>query len=100
MDKLPLTQATEVAKKFGGRWKLLFFTCAACVFSAGILSIVVGLSEFSPPFDFVNYVYLTAFGLLMLVLDLPVDNLTIRDFKTGIFTYALFMTRFMGRGVW
>jgi len=100
MDKLPLNNANEVARRFGGRWKLLFFSCAAAVTAAGVLSIVVGIGSMAAPFDFINYCYLTIFGLLMLVIDLPVDNLTMREFKIAIFTYALFMTRFMGRGLW
>lgn len=90
----------DAAKKFGGVWKLIFFSCAACVTTAGVLSIVVGIGSMAAPFDFINYVYLTMFGVLMLIIDLPVDNLTIREFKILIFTYALFMTRFIGRGLW
>lgn len=103
MDKIPLqgnVNVNEAARKFGGKWKLLFFTCGACVTGAGFLSIVVGIGSMAAPFDFINYIYLTLFGLLMLVIDLPVDNLTIREFRIAIFTYALFMTRFVGRGFW
>lgn len=102
MDKVPLNNATvnETARKFGGKWKLLFFTCAGAVTAAGVLSIIVGVTSMAAPFDFINYCYLTLFGLLMVVIDLPIDNITIREFKISIFTYALFMTRFIGRGFW
>lgn len=88
------------AKKYGGIWKVAFFTCACCVTAAGTLSIFVGIMEFLPPFDFVNFVYLTLFGLIMMVIDSPIENGLIRNFKNVIFHYALFMTRFVGRGGW
>lgn len=90
----------QSAKKFGGLWKLAFFACACCTTAAGVLSIIVGVLSFAAPFDFINYGYLTLFGLLMLIMDLPIDTNFVRNFKYGIFHYALFLTRFVGRGVW
>ena len=52
------------------------------------------------PFDFVNYAYLTIFGLIMMVLDVPVYNGFVDRVKAFVQIYALFMTRFVGRGVW
>merc|ERR1712232_37764 len=40
------------------------------------------------------------FGLMMLVIDFPKESTTIHNFKVTIFHYALFMTRFCGRGLW
>lgn len=99
-QKLQSVDTSQVTRKFGGRWKLLFFTNAVSVTVAGVLSIIIGISSMAPPFDFINYCYLTLFGLLMLLIDLPIDNITIREFRICIFTYGLFMTRFVGRGVW
>lgn len=87
-------------KKFGGIWKLLFFACACCTTAAGVLSIIVGVLSLAAPFDFINYGYLTLFGVLMFFMDLPLDNVHLRNYKYGIFHYALFLTRFVGRGVW
>jgi len=36
----------------------------------------------------------------MVVIDLPLDNMYIRNFKYAIFHYCLFITRFCGRGLW
>lgn len=99
-EKLASVDTSQLTRKFGGKWKLLFFSCAACVTVAGILSIVVGIGGMAPPFDFINYCYLTLFGVMMILIDLPIDNLTIREFRICIYTYALFMTRFIGRGLW
>jgi hypothetical protein len=94
-------QALENAgKKFGGLWKLLFFVCACCVITAGTLSIFSGVINMISPFDFINYIYLTLFGLLMLVIDFPIEHPVIKNIKMSIFHYALFMCRFVGRGIW
>merc|ERR1719281_1387067 len=90
----------NAGKKFGGLWKLLFFVCACCVITAGILSIFSGVINMISPFDFINYAYLTLFGFMMLVIDFPIEHPVIRNFKMSIFHYALFMCRFVGRGVW
>lgn len=90
----------KAGKKFGGLWKLLFFVCACCVVVAGALSIFSGIINMISPFDFINYAYLTIFGLMMVVIDFPIEHPVIRNFKMSIFHYALFMCRFVGRGVW
>lgn len=93
--------AQETAKKFGGLWKLLFFSCATCTLAAGVISILVSLTGvLVAPFDLINYVFLTLFGLIMIIVDFPVDNPAIRNFKYSLWHYALFMTRFLGRGFW
>jgi hypothetical protein len=93
-------QFNATTRRFGGKWKLLFFTCAACTTAAGIMSLIVGVMTFAAPFDYINFVFLTLFGLVMLVVDVPLDNMYIRNFRYAIFHYALFMTRFIGRGLW
>eukprot|EP00392_Amoebophrya_sp_AT5.2_P002944 g2949.t1 len=89
----------SVKEKFGGVFKFLFFTCATIVTFSGVLSIVVAATNFRPAFDFVNYVFLTLFGLIMLVVDAPYDSPGLRSFRMAVFWYGLFMTRFVGRGV-
>ena len=59
-----------------------------------------GIATFDAPFDFINYVYLTLFGLIMIIIDIPVSNPRIDNLRFFIFNYALFMTRFIGRGIW
>jgi len=90
----------KAGKKFGGMWKMLFFVAAVCVIVAGVMSILSGIINLISPFDFINYAYLTAFGLMMLVIDFPIEHLVIRNVKMAIFHYALFMCRFVGRGIW
>lgn len=90
----------NAGKKFGGLWKLLFFVAACCVIVAGALSIFSGVINMISPFDFINYAYLTLFGFLMLVIDFPIEHPVIRNLKMSIFHYALFMCRFVGRGIW
>merc|ERR1719161_3180963 len=40
------------------------------------------------------------FGILMFALDFPVPNEKVKMVRTHIYTFVLFMTRFVGRGVW
>jgi hypothetical protein len=101
-----LTKGTAIlentgVKYFGGMWKMLFFTCAACVVAAGAMSIIHLAWAFASPWDFTNNIYLTLFGLLMLMLDFPLENHPIAvSVKKQVTQYALFMTRFTGRGIW
>ena len=89
----------NAGKRFGGVWKLAFFLNSCCVLTCGILSIVGGAFALAPPFDFINYCFLTLFGLLMLIIDFPLENHpNVRLYKMVIFHYALFLTRFTGRG--
>ncbi len=39
-------------------------------------------------------------GMLMLVIDFPIEHPVIKNIKMSIFHYALFMCRFVGRGIW
>ncbi|CAD7974488.1 unnamed protein product [Amoebophrya sp. A25] len=89
----------EMKRAFGGIWKLAFFLCGAITFASGVLSIISAVVSMMPPFDFINFVFLTLFGAVMLVLDLPLDNRYVANFKSAVFTYALFLTRFVGRGL-
>lgn len=76
-----------------------FTCCSISVFPTKkcLLSGVVG---FAPPFDFINYIFLTLFGLTMLIIDLPVSNPKLDTARAWVSVYALFMTRFVGRGFW
>ena len=77
----------EAGKRFGGRWKLIFFTQGFCVVVGGVLSIISGLASFQSPWDFVNNAYLCLFGLLMVAMDFPVQYFVVRcgiDFGFGV----------------
>ncbi|CAD7955021.1 unnamed protein product [Amoebophrya sp. A120] len=89
-----------VRGKFGGMFKFMFFTSASIVTFSGILSIVVAATNMRPPFDFINYVFLTIFGLIMMAMDAPNETPFLRGFRAALLYYALFMTRFVGRGIW
>jgi hypothetical protein len=94
------TQYGDMAgKKFGGLWKLGFFTCGACTLASGIISIIGAVASLASPFDFINYCYLTLFGAIMCALDIPLQMPLLKSFRTNMFTYCLFLTRFLGRGV-
>lgn len=84
-----------------GIWKYLFFAAAVCTVAAAVISMISFIVTFTvAPFEFTNLVYLTFFGLLMLVLDCPIHNERFQEVKFHIFRFVRFMTRFVGRGVW
>eukprot|EP00397_Hematodinium_sp_SG-2012_P025575 GEMP01026732.1.p1 GENE.GEMP01026732.1~~GEMP01026732.1.p1 ORF type:complete len:267 (+),score=63.86 GEMP01026732.1:39-803(+) len=91
----------QAGRKFGGIWKLFFFTAAVCVTASAIVGFFASLAKGFSIFDVINQVYLFIFGVLMLVVDLPVDfTQRLVAAKMTIYKYLLFMTRFTGRGIW
>lgn len=77
-----------------------FFLGACCTIAAGVIGVIdLALLAFAP-FDLINEIYLLCFGLMMLIIDFPVPNAKITEFKLMIYKFFLFMTRFTGRGVW
>lgn len=84
-------------------WKILFFSAAVCVLAAGIISIVMILASWEwAPMTLTSEVYLVIFGLMMVVLDFPIPhpNRYLAQIRYNIYRFALFMTRFTGRGLW
>lgn len=85
------------------KWKLFFFGGACVTFAGGVISVLYWIFHFTwAPATFMSEIFLLTFGILMLVLDLPIPHphkhlVTIRD---SCYKFLLFMTRFMGRGVW
>lgn len=85
------------------KWKWLFFAGAVDVFLTGIGGLIYWITQFTwAPATFTTQVFLLIFGLLMIVLDFPIPHphkqlVTIRD---NCYKFMLFMTRFMGRGLW
>merc|ERR1719198_1107975 len=51
------------------------------------------------PFDMVIFVYLEIFGLIMLMLDAPIQTPLVDKIKMGTTKYMMFLTRFIGRGI-
>lgn len=88
-------------------WRFLFFGGACSVLFAGVISIFHFIISFGDvahwsPCTFLSCCFLLVFGLMMMVLDWPMKTgnpqiLTVRD---NIYTFALFLTRFTGRGLW
>jgi hypothetical protein len=88
-------------------WKLMFFTGAVCVVVTAVGSLVhffqtPGWASDPGPGTFMEMVFLLLCGILMLVLDLPIPHpegtlVSIRDY---CYKFALFLTRFTGRGLW
>jgi len=84
-------------------WKLLFFTGAVIVFSTSVLSSVRYARKFEwAPATFVLNLFLLVFGMLMIVLDFPIPHPhgCLASIRHAIYKDFLFMTRFVGRGVW
>jgi len=84
-------------------WKLLFFTAACCVLAAACISIIDLVLTFNwAPFSFTSQVFLLVFGILMLVLDFPLQHPSphLAMIRNNIYKFMLFMTRFTGRGIW
>lgn len=84
-------------------WKLLLFTGAVITFSTPVLSSIryVRNVEWAPGTFLLN-IFLLFFGVLTIVLDFPIPHphqclVRIRDV---IYKDFLFMTRFVGRGIW
>jgi hypothetical protein len=87
-------------RKFAMGWKMGFFLGACCTIAAGVIGVIdLALLAFAP-FDLINEIYLLCFGLMMLIIDFPVPNAKITEFKLMIYKFFLFMTRFTGRGIW
>lgn len=70
------------------------------VIASAVISVLSMMAEFGSPWDFVNNIYMALFGLMMLVIDFPVNHPRVHNMKIAVFHYALFMTRFVGRGIW
>jgi hypothetical protein len=85
------------------RWKWLFFAGAVITFVTGISSVIFRFTRMEwQPATLTTQAFLLVFGSLMLVLDFPIPHphkqlTAIRD---HCYKFMLFMTRFMGRGLW
>jgi len=80
-------------------WNYAFFVAACMVIATSVITMLELLMEFAP-FQFISQVYLVMFGILMLILDWPFQEHTMRPHRVHIYKFLLFMTRFVGRGVW
>jgi len=102
------TQASGIAAiEKQVKWKFLFFFGAICVLAASVVTllhyvILFGHADTWSPCTFISTTFLLAFGFLMMVLDIPMPkpNDTLLDIRNHIYSFALFMTRFTGRGMW
>lgn len=92
--------AVLAQKNFGGAWKLAFFTGGVVTTAAGMAGVIGAIGTIVSPFSFCNQVYLIIFGLIMMVIDSPVQSKSVLEAKFSIYRYLLFMTRFTGRGFW
>lgn len=108
-----MTEGAPMGNPLGGdlaiekymRWKWGFFGGAVIVFGVGLGTSIYWLStpQFAPG-TLVTQCFLVMFGILMLVLDFPFPNMKLHpkmaELRFHIYKFVLFMTRFMGRGVW
>lgn len=85
------------------KWKFFFFAGAVIVVVATIISII-GLATKYPwaPSTLITNIFLLCFGILMMVLDspIPAPHKHLVAARDNAYKFVLFMTRFMGRGMW
>lgn len=89
------------------KWKLFFFIGSLIVLVTGVSCTLFWILHLQwAPAQFMTTLFLLLFGVLMVVLDFPIPNPTQRDWPNLVSTrdhcykFVLFMTRFMGRGMW
>eukprot|EP00440_Ansanella_granifera_P027917 gb/GFBE01030332.1/.p1 GENE.gb/GFBE01030332.1/~~gb/GFBE01030332.1/.p1 ORF type:complete len:265 (+),score=82.01 gb/GFBE01030332.1/:1-795(+) len=89
------------------KWKLFFFAGAIITLTTGVTTVVYWIFHFQwAPATFMSEIFLLIFGLLMVVLDFPIPNPNPQDnpnlvaIRDHCYKFLLFMTRFMGRGMW
>lgn len=87
------------------KWNWAFFVGALLTFATSIGTMVYWLSHFTfAPATFFFEIFMLIFGLMMIVLDTPIPQMQkhphIQATREQIYKFALFMTRFMGRGMW
>lgn len=101
----PMMGGGDIAIEKYMRWKFGFFGGAVVVSGTGLGVALHYLTapEWAPASG-VSVVFLMMFGVLMLVLDFPFPNMRLHPhisaLRFHIYKFVLFMTRFMGRGVW
>jgi len=89
------------------KWKFFFFVGSLIVLTTGVTCVLYWIIHVQwAPAQFMTTLFLLFFGLLMVVLDFPIPNPNPRDWPTLVsirdhcYKFVLFMTRFMGRGMW
>jgi hypothetical protein len=87
------------------RWNWAFFIGACLVMSCAVGTGIHWLGHFTfAPATFFFEIFLFLFSALMIVLDTPIPHMQnhkhVQQVRFHIYKFALFMTRFMGRGVW
>jgi len=87
------------------KWSFAFFGGAVLTTLTAVGTMIYWIKNFTfaPATMFFEFFLLT-FGCMMLVLDLPMPHLQkhpkVMMFRTKVYKFALFLTRFIGRGVW
>jgi len=87
------------------RWSWAFFVGACLVFACAVGTGIHWLGHFTfAPATFFFEMFLFGFGAMMIVLDTPIPHMQnhkhVQQVRYQIYKFALFMTRFMGRGAW
>lgn len=82
------------------KWKILFFSSAAVVMASAVIADLVLIKNFDLlTLDFIHEVYVTVFGLIMVVLDFPRAELRADALRRAATKYFRFLTLFTGRGI-
>merc|ERR1740121_2693334 len=87
------------------KWRYGFFGGAVLVTATSIGTATYWLTHLAfAPATFFFEVFLLIFGILMLVLDFDIPHVQlhphVKAVRAQIYKFGLFMTRFMGRGMW
>jgi len=79
---------------------LWWFAAAICVILGGVIGTLDLLFTTFAPLDLIDEIYLLGFGLIMFVLDAPLNFKFLMEVKAAVHKYSKFLTRLMGRGIW
>lgn len=86
-------------KNLGSYVPFMWFAAACCVMAGGIIGFVCMLLSSFKIVDCLDEVYLVLFGLVVAILDFPMNPAIIQEPRTLINKYAMFLGRLMGKGL-
>lgn len=91
------------------KWKVLFFSGALVTFLPAVVTIYHSVKQMHritkfawEPFPLIASCFLLYYSLLMMLLDFPLPKPpeALVDVRDHVYKRMLFLTRFMGRGIW
>jgi hypothetical protein len=92
--------APRSGKMNTAKMNLWWFAAAIAVMAGGVIGTLDLLFTTFAPLDLIDEIYLLGFGLIMFVIDAPLNFKFLIEVKSGVHKYCKFLTRLMGRGIW